>query len=190
MKKSISKMITIFMVFILLIQLSATVFAATPVVEQDWTPVEQVIEESPSNNRASIVFPDVYDNGGIALTLKHTLTANGVKNSLLLNSAKTITRANLPSDAKKIYITGMLTHSGFAQGTGDVIRTGLCYYSEEKEYYIGEYYDHIPSATNFTEILCNVTGLNRQVTYYPYIKNLEPSYGTVSGSVGFYYSKV
>ena len=25
---------------------------------------------------------------------------------------------------------------------------------------------------------------------YPYIKNLEPSYGTVSGSVGFYYSKV
>ena len=138
--------------------------------------------------RASLYFPEIYDGGGIPLYLLHTITANGLNTKLLLNSAKTITKGKLPSDAKKLYITGLLNHNGFSTGTKNVSRTGLCYQDSDSNYYIGAYYMQMPDATNFTEILCSVSSLNRNVTYYPYIKNLEPDYGSVSGSVGFYYS--
>lgn len=178
------------MVFVLIIQLSTTALAASSDAHLAVTPADQIIEEEIPTSRASLLFPDVFDNGGISLTLIHTLTANGVGSSLLLNSAKTITRGNLPSDAVKIYITGKLTHNGFSNGTEDVIRTGLCYLNPDSGLYIGAFYEQVPSGTSFTDFLNNVTSLNRNATYLPYIKNLEPSYGRVSGSVGFYYSKV
>lgn len=188
MKHSIRKVIGAIMAFVFLLHLSSPICATTTTDQVVGTPADQVMEEDTNITRNSIFFPDLYESGGIPLTLKHTLTANGVYTSLLRNSAKTITRGNLPSDAKKIYITGILTHNGFSNGTANVIRTGLCYYDADIDLYIAAYYENVPSATNFTEILCAVSSLDIHVTYFPYIKNLEPSYGSVSGSVGFYYS--
>lgn len=189
MKYSIRKMIAALMVFVLLLHLSPAVCGTATADQVVGIPADQVVEEDTSITRNSFFFPDLYENGGIPLTLKHTLTATGVKN-MLRSSTKIITRGNLPSDAKKIYITGLLTHSGFSTGTTDVIRTGLCYQDTDTGLFIPEYYEHVLSATNFTEIICAVSSLNVHVTYYPFIKNLEPGSGTVSGNVGFYYSKV
>lgn len=190
MKHSIRKMIAVLMAIILLAQLPSTVCAATADDQIAGIPADQVVEEDSDNARSSLIFPDQYEgDGGIPLTLKYTLTANGLQTTLLLSRSKTITRGNLPSDATKIYITGLLTHNGFSTGTADVIRTGLCYQDpEDSEYFIPAYYKFVPSGTNFTEILCAVSSLSRYITYFPYIKNMEPDYGTVSGSVGFYYS--
>ena len=187
MKHSIRKLFSVFLVFILVVQLSSTVCAATSNDQAEGIPADQVEEEDTSITQRSVFFPVQFENDGVSLTLKHTLTANGVQR-LLINSAKTITKQNLPSDAKKIYVVGELTHSGFSRGTTQIIRTGLCYLNYDNGLYIADHFEYVPSATSFTEIICSVSSLNSDVTYYPFITNLATENGTVSGSVGFYYS--
>lgn len=151
------------------------------------TPISEAEEEDPAFASRNVIIHDKIEDDGVSLTLIHSLSVTNVT-GLLYNSTKTITRNSLPSGAVRIYAAGKLTMSGVSYGASNFIRTGLCYYDADSQYFIPAYYSNVDSGVSFSINLCAVSSLSSYRTYYPYIKNLEPSYGNVSGAVGFYYS--
>lgn len=151
------------------------------------TPASEAEEEDPALACRSVIFQDKFEDGGVLLTLVHTLTVNDLS-GFIYNSSKTITQNSLPDEAARIYTIGRLTKSGVSYGASNEIRTGLCYYNSSSDLFVPVYYRYVDSGVSFTENLCAVSSLSRYTTYYPFIKNMDADYGDVSGSVAFYYS--
>lgn len=136
----------------------------------------------------SFQFPSQYEGGsGVAYTLLYKVSESCVEFISYRDYTK-VMKATLPSDAVKIYVKGLLYHSGDdTNGTDDMIRTGLGYlvngimqlgFCTEPE-----------SGRGFETFVCNKSQLTTNTEYYCYISNLQRSCGYVYGDVALYYSR-
>ena len=129
----------------------------------------------------SQVLPDP-DLGGDG-TILRTLNASSLTG---LTHTSSFEKPNLPSGASTVAVSGNFKHTGASGLTTPSIRAGIGYYragtttvdSLSSKDYFGV------NVSVYSSV--SVSSINNNVKYVGFVKNVAPSYGTVSGSLTVY----
>lgn len=127
----------------------------------------------------SVVLPDP-DFGGATHTKIDTVSCTKLTGEIY---SKTITKQGLPSSATKIGVSGTIKHSVGSSMNAYTMQAGIGYFVSGSGEIYPEYTQSFKSATARVYYTTAISGLSRTTNYYAFIKNMAPSYGTVSGSI-------
>ena len=126
-------------------------------------------------------FPDPGPGGGS--TTLFTLNANNLTG---LTHTSSFTKGNLPNGDTKLVASGSLTHTASSGLTTPTIRAGFGYFAAGSDTVVPEYYQDFSGASAYVYESVSISNLTSNTRYVGIIKNLSPSYGTVSGRITVY----
>ena len=136
------------------------------------------VSASSTGSRSSEL-PDP-DLGGATHTKIDTVSCTKLTGEIY---SKTITKKSLPNGATKIGVSGTIKHSVGNGLNAYTMRAGIGYFRSSSSNIQPEYYNTYKKGSASVYLTTAISGLSSTTNYYAFIKNMAPSYGTVSGSI-------